>query len=222
MPIHPSHPAALAATAFWLTVLTTAHAAEPTMLPPRLVQALAVQYPTAARESKAEGRVVIRLKVSADGSPELVRVYSSSGSKLLDDEALRAVSRARFLPGRVDERPTEMRLNLPVNFSLRTAAGTTRTTEPTIELRAKSPAAKDSQEPITVSITAQGQAYLEERALDLDALEDQLALRFSRTPNAAVHLRADRNASYQHVADVLAAVDNAGAMSVKFIVEAPR
>lgn len=212
-----NRPAFLVATV-WLSALV-AHAAETAVLPPRLAQPLVIQYPDAARRSNLEGRVVVRLKVRSDGLPELVRIYSSSGSKLLDDEALRAVSQARFIPGRVDERPTEMRLNLPLNFSAKNSTASPRTAEPTVELRSRSPDAKGDPTPIVISLTAQGQPYLEQRPVALESLEDELALRFSRTPSASVHLRADRNVTYQRVVDVLTAVNNAGAVSIKFIVE---
>ena len=211
---------ALYVAVLWF-VAPDARSAEPTAVPPRLAQPLTVQYPTEARRAKAEGRVVVRLKVRSNGIPELVRIYSSSGSKLLDGEALRAVSRARFVPGRVDEQPTEMRINVPVNFTLLETADATRTTAPSVEMRNRSVDSQGNPDPIVVSFTAQGQAYLGDRPMDLDSLEDQLALRFSRSPNAAVHLRADRKATYQQVTEVLSAVNNAGAVSVKFIVEAP-
>jgi len=211
---------ALYVAAFWF-VVPAAQSAESIAVPPRLAQPLTLQYPPEARRAKVEGRVVVRLKVSSNGVPELVRIYSSSGSKLLDGEALRAVSQARFVPGRVDEKSTEMKINVPVNFTLQGAADATRTTEPTVEMRTGSVDSKGNLDPITVSVTAQGQAYLENRPMDLDSLEDQLALRFSRSPNAPVHLRADRKATWQQVAEVLSAVNNAGVVSIKFMVEAP-
>lgn len=74
-------------------------------------------YPEAEREAGVEGRVIVRFIVETTGlacSVEVVRAVSPG----LDREALLAIQRARFTPGRQDNRPVPVRMSLPVRFSL--------------------------------------------------------------------------------------------------------
>ena len=76
-------------------------------------------YPLAARRSGAEGRVVLRVRVSADGAVETVRVAVSSGHELLDEAARRGVAGWRFVPGRLAGVPVAASVDVPVVFRLR-------------------------------------------------------------------------------------------------------
>jgi protein TonB len=56
------------------------------------------RYPSEARQRGIEGKVVLRLTVSAAGSVEAASVARSSGNDLLDQEARATVMRWRFQP----------------------------------------------------------------------------------------------------------------------------
>ncbi len=76
-------------------------------------------YPRAARRQGLEGRLVLRVTVTAQGTPGVVKVLESSGHALLDDAAVRAVMRWRFQPGRRGSLPVQASLDLPVVFRLK-------------------------------------------------------------------------------------------------------
>ncbi|RME16025.1 MAG: energy transducer TonB [Bdellovibrio sp.] len=57
------------------------------------------QYPPLARLKKQEGDVKLVYFVTSDGKVRSVKVVQSSGYSLLDQEAVRAISRYRFFPG---------------------------------------------------------------------------------------------------------------------------
>lgn len=56
-------------------------------------------YPTSALRAKQEGDVTLSMCVSAEGRATDVKVIRSSGVKVLDDAAIRAVPKLRFTPG---------------------------------------------------------------------------------------------------------------------------
>ncbi len=75
-------------------------------------------YPRQSRRLNEQGRVVIRVFVAADGSPQQGEIKTSSGFDRLDQEALRTVMRWRFVPGQRFGMPEAMWFNVPVNFVL--------------------------------------------------------------------------------------------------------
>lgn len=75
-------------------------------------------YPRAARRMRAQGLVVLRVAVSADGRAEEVTVFKSSGFRVLDDSARTAVHRWRFKPAIRDGRRVESAVEVPIRFVL--------------------------------------------------------------------------------------------------------
>lgn len=75
-------------------------------------------YPLAARRQHIEGRVVLRVEVSPAGSPEIVRVVTSSGHDVLDQAAIAAVTRWRFVPAAEGDRPVAGSLEVPIEFRM--------------------------------------------------------------------------------------------------------
>jgi protein TonB len=75
-------------------------------------------YPVMSRRLGEQGRVVLNVRVLADGMPGKVEVRTSSGFPRLDQAALEAVGRWRFVPARRGEEPVEAWVLVPVNFSL--------------------------------------------------------------------------------------------------------
>jgi protein TonB len=75
-------------------------------------------YPETARRAGWEGRVTVRVEVSADGSPISVALEKSSGYGVLDQAALRAVKGWRFQPRTIGGVAMAGTVDVPVNFTL--------------------------------------------------------------------------------------------------------
>lgn len=78
----------------------------------------APRYPYLARRRGQEGRVILRVLVGAAGDAKAVSIRRSSGYRLLDEAALKAVGAWRFVPARVAERPVAGAVDVPVSFRL--------------------------------------------------------------------------------------------------------
>jgi len=75
-------------------------------------------YPETARRAGWEGRVTVRVEVSADGLPMSVALEKSSGYGVLDQAALRAVKGWRFQPRTIGGVTMAGTVDVPVNFTL--------------------------------------------------------------------------------------------------------
>jgi protein TonB len=85
---------------------------------PVVIQNTPPSYPEIARRNGWEGRVLVRVEVSADGRPLSTSIAKSSGYGVLDQSALRAVKSWRFQPRTVAGIPTAGSVEVPVNFAL--------------------------------------------------------------------------------------------------------
>jgi periplasmic protein TonB len=75
-------------------------------------------YPESARRRGEQGRVILRVSVAPDGDPTQVVVGHSSGFTSLDDAALDAVRRWRFVPAMQSGHPVQAVAEVPVLFRL--------------------------------------------------------------------------------------------------------
>jgi periplasmic protein TonB len=75
-------------------------------------------YPRDAVLARAEGRVVLRVKVTAEGGVESLKVDKSSNWPSLDEAALIAVKAWRFYPARRSGIAVPFEVLVPVNFQL--------------------------------------------------------------------------------------------------------
>lgn len=75
-------------------------------------------YPPLARRMGEEGRTVLRVLVSAEGAAENVELRQSAGSPRLDEAAIEAVKRWRFVPARQGERTIAAWVLVPLVFKL--------------------------------------------------------------------------------------------------------
>jgi protein TonB len=75
-------------------------------------------YPYLSRRTGEQGRVVLRVQVSAAGTAEEVEVRSSSGHSRLDQAAREAVRRWKFVPARRGGTPVPAAVLVPVSFRL--------------------------------------------------------------------------------------------------------
>jgi len=76
-------------------------------------------YPPLSRRLGEEGRTVLRVFVDADGRPARSELATSSGSPRLDQAALAAVARWRFVPARQGETAVGAWVLVPIAFTLR-------------------------------------------------------------------------------------------------------
>ena len=76
------------------------------------------EYPWASRRAGEEGRVVLKVEVSASGIVEAIEVADSSGHRRLDEAALAAVRQWRFEPARIGDQTIATTVNVPVTFKL--------------------------------------------------------------------------------------------------------
>ncbi len=78
----------------------------------------APEYPSLSRRKGEEGRVLMKVLVSADGASEDVQIEKSSGSDRLDNAAVSAVKRWRFIPAKKNNQPLSAYVLVPMKFSL--------------------------------------------------------------------------------------------------------
>ncbi|MGF1608698.1 MAG: energy transducer TonB [Kiloniellales bacterium] len=76
------------------------------------------RYPYFARQWGQEGRVVLRVKVTAGCQAAVVRLQETSGCRLLDKAAIEAIRKWRFLPASPAGGPVAGSVDIPVSFKL--------------------------------------------------------------------------------------------------------
>lgn len=75
-------------------------------------------YPPFSRRNGEEGKVFLRVKVSAEGTALEVDVKQSSGFPRLDGAAREAVTKWRFIPARRGDEAIESWVTVPIAFAL--------------------------------------------------------------------------------------------------------
>jgi biopolymer transport protein ExbD len=75
-------------------------------------------------------------------------------------------------------------------------------------------------ESININISAKGQIFWNNSPIDIDTLQIYAQTAAKKTPQPEVQLRADKNARYETVAQVLASSKRAGLTKVGFVTEA--
>jgi protein TonB len=75
-------------------------------------------YPLMARRRGISGRVLLRAEITSDGHCRDVRVIQSSGYKILDESALTAVKKWRFVPATRGSQAVTATVDIPLNFKL--------------------------------------------------------------------------------------------------------
>jgi len=74
------------------------------------------EYPPLSRRRGESGRVLLLVKVTPQGLPESVLLERSSGYTRLDEAALAAVKRWRFVPARRGKDPMAASVLVPIDF----------------------------------------------------------------------------------------------------------
>ena len=75
-------------------------------------------YPPVARRQNVEGEVMLKVAVSENGLADAVEIKTSSGSVLLDNAAIDAVRRWRFIPAKQNNMPVVASVIVPVVFKI--------------------------------------------------------------------------------------------------------
>lgn len=87
--------------------------------------------------------------------------------------------------------------------------------------KAKASAMNEKDEPLTITVDAQGNLYLQETALDLPVLVPRLIAITGSNPEARIYVRGDKAISYGRVMEVMGAISSAGFTKVALISELP-
>lgn len=78
-----------------------------------------LKYPEEAIKNQIQGRVILQFTIAKDGNVKDITVARSSGSKILDDEAVRIVSMSpQWEPGMQNGEPVNVRFTFPIVFKL--------------------------------------------------------------------------------------------------------
>ena len=80
-------------------------------------------YPELAKQMRQEGIVMLSVNVNKEGEPVDVEIIQSSGFRLLDQAALKAVQHWKFQPGRIGGLPIDSKVTVPVRFQLQINQG---------------------------------------------------------------------------------------------------
>jgi protein TonB len=76
-------------------------------------------YPPVSRRLGEQGRVLLRVQVTAGGTAKNVVLHKSSGFSRLDQVAVDTVRRWKFVPARQGDQPVDAWVIVPIQFSLR-------------------------------------------------------------------------------------------------------
>ncbi|MEO5346963.1 MAG: protein TolR [Magnetococcus sp. YQC-9] len=77
------------------------------------------------------------------------------------------------------------------------------------------------QEPLVISVTANGSTYIEERAVTVTEMVDKIRGIRANKPNFPVYVRGDRTAAYGLIMTVMTQLQMAGVDKVGLITEPP-
>ena len=75
-------------------------------------------YPPLSKRLGEQGKVIVRVLIGADGTPQKAELRQSSGFERLDQAALNTVLKWRYVPGKRAGVAEEMWFNVPINFVL--------------------------------------------------------------------------------------------------------
>lgn len=87
--------------------------------PPSLRRRIKYEYPEGARQRGEEGDVTLELDISAHGTVDEVRIVESCGFAELEQAAVKAVKRERFIPARSGSSKVPASARLTLTFRLR-------------------------------------------------------------------------------------------------------
>lgn len=77
------------------------------------------KYPDLARERGEQGAIRLKLGINAKGLVENIEILSSTGFKLLDEAAIKAVKAAKFIPAQIEGEAVFSTSEIKLEFKLR-------------------------------------------------------------------------------------------------------
>ena len=77
------------------------------------------------------------------------------------------------------------------------------------------------EEPLVVSVNAQGRVFLQEREIELATLPDKLREITRNKPDTTIYVRGDKKIEYGSVMSVMGALSSAGFSKVSLVAEFP-
>ena len=77
------------------------------------------EYPAIAKSRGWQGKVMLRVNVSAEGTALHVSVETSSGHEMLDESAIEAVTKWKFIPAKRGDTAVVSTVIVPIIFTLR-------------------------------------------------------------------------------------------------------
>jgi protein TonB len=105
---------------FLLPLVLTACATGEIVQPVSQASSPSPVYPAVSRRLGEEGRVILRVRVLANGEPGEVRLHKSSGIERLDAAAVAAMKQTKFNPARARwGRAVDSWVTLPVEYVLK-------------------------------------------------------------------------------------------------------
>lgn len=80
----------------------------------------------------------------------------------------------------------------------------------------------DQKEPITITINAEGEVYLQETKLSIDELIPKVQAILEQDPNNKVYIRGDGESRYMDIVAVMGALNGAGISKIALLTELPK
>ena len=77
----------------------------------------------------------------------------------------------------------------------------------------------DKKNPVAISITKNGEYYLEQKKLDFIDLKNHLISIAKESPNVSILIKADKKVEYEKVSSILAVIQQQGLSNVGFVTE---
>jgi TonB family protein len=84
---------------------------------PQLLTKVEPEYSEEARKAKFQGTVLLYVEVDEKGLPRNIRIIRPLGLGL-DQKAIEAVEKWKFIPGKKDGKPVAVQAQIEVNFRL--------------------------------------------------------------------------------------------------------
>jgi len=87
--------------------------------PPELLEFQRPVYPENLRERDIEGKVILKLLINKEGKVQEIQIFQSSGYKMFDQIAIKAVGQWRFKPARKGNQQMVSWVLIPINFQIK-------------------------------------------------------------------------------------------------------
>ena len=81
--------------------------------------AIPLVYPLIAKKNEWQGTVRIRVVVQPNGFPKMISIKKTSGHRVLDNAAIEAIRKTRFIPAKDGNIPIRSIVEIPIKFDLK-------------------------------------------------------------------------------------------------------